>query len=219
MREKAFQYEVEFQDLDRNSSVSENTELRYSITGFKMELRRSLKPFVINIYMPTALLVMVSFIGFLIPAEMIPGRMALIVTTFLMLINIENTHRDEGPKVRAQDTFMNNWKKLPIQAKAVTALGIWLLICISFVTMTLFEYAVLLKIRFNRARNVKTVKPATRKTSEMIQKMLMTADENGSASENNYLCATIDKLALALFVIAFFVASLSYWIWYRTKYQ
>ena len=64
-----------------------------------MNLQRSLKPFVINLYLPTALLVTVSFIGFLIPAEMIPGRMALIVTTFLMLINIENTHSDDGPKV------------------------------------------------------------------------------------------------------------------------
>ena len=103
VKEKAFQYDVKFEDLDRNVSLSENTDLNYSITGFKMSLERSLKPFVINLYLPTALLVTVSFIGFLIPAEMIPGRMALIVTTFLMLINIENTHSDDGPKA---GTFM-----------------------------------------------------------------------------------------------------------------
>ena len=81
--------------------MSENTDLRYSIAGFKMVLRRSVKPFIINVYLPTSLLVVVSFIGFLIPADMVPGRMALIVTTFLMLVNIENSHRKDGPKVRA----------------------------------------------------------------------------------------------------------------------
>lgn len=107
MRKKAFQYEVKFGDLDRNNSISENTKRRYSVTGFKMKLRRSLTPFLINVYLPTALLVMVSFIGFLIPAEMIPGRMALIVTTFLMLINIENTHRNDGPKASTEDACKN----------------------------------------------------------------------------------------------------------------
>ena len=102
MRGKAHQYDIKFEDLglDEKSAVSENTGLRYSIAGFKMVLRRSVKPFIINVYLPTSLLVAVSFIGFLIPAEMVPGRMALIVTTFLMLVNIENSHRKDGPKVR-----------------------------------------------------------------------------------------------------------------------
>ena len=109
-----------------------------------------------------------------------------------------------------------------MQAKAVTALGIWLLICMSFVTMSLFEYAALLKIRFYGTRNVNkaAVTPAAaRKTSEIIRKMKDTADEDGLAAEVNMLCATIDKVALVVFVIVFFMASLIYWIWYSTKYE
>lgn len=92
----------------------------------------------------------------------------------------------------------------------------------SFVTMSLFEYAALLKIRFYGTRNVKkaaVVPAAARKTSEMIQKMMDTADEDGLAAEVNILCATIDKVALVIFVIVFFVASLIYWIWYSTEYE
>ena len=86
--------------------------------------------------------------------------------------------------------------------------------------MSLFEYAALLKIRFDRTRNVKTtVQPATRKTSQMIQKMVATADEDGLAAELNILCARVDRVALIIFVLAFFMASLIYWIWYRTKYE
>ena len=99
----------------------------------------------------------------------------------------------------------------------MTALGIWLLICMSFVTMSLFEYAALLKIRFYRTRNVnKTVRP-TRKTSEMVQRMIETADGDELAAEANLLCATIDKMAFVFFVIAFFVTSLIYWIWYKPR--
>ena len=100
-----------------------------------------------------------------------------------------------------------------MQAKGVTAIGIWLLICMSFVTMSLFEYAALLKIRFYRTRKVK------KKTSEMIKKMTDTADEELLEADAYLLCATIDKVALVVFVIAFFVASLIYWIWYSTKYE
>ena len=92
----------------------------------------------------------------------------------------------------------------------------------SFVTMSLFEYAALLKIRFYGTRNVNkaaVVPAAARKTSEMIQKMIKTADKDGLAAEVNTLCATIDKVALVIFVIVFFVASLIYWIWYSTEYE
>ena len=85
--------------------------------------------------------------------------------------------------------------------------------------MSLFEYAALLKIRFDRTRNVKTttVQPATRKMSQTIQKMMATADEDGLTAEVNTLCARVDRAALIIFVLAFFMASFIYWIWYSTK--
>ena len=53
-----------------------------------------------NTYLPTALLTIASFISFLIPADVVPGRMALLVTIFLiMLVNIRATERRMGPVV------------------------------------------------------------------------------------------------------------------------
>ena len=89
--------------------------------------------------------------------------------------------------------------------------------------MSLFEYAALLKIRFDRTRNVKTtvqpLQPGTRMTSQTVQKMVPTADEDGLTAEVNMLCAKVDRAALIIFVLAFFMASFIYWIWYGTKYE
>ena len=72
----------------------------YSKSGFTLVLKRSPTPFFMNVYLPTALLTISSFIGFMIPVDVVPGRMALLVTTFLMLVNISSTERNRGPVVR-----------------------------------------------------------------------------------------------------------------------
>ena len=71
----------------------------YPTSGFTIELTRSPTPFYMNTYLPTGLLTLASFIGFVIPVEIVPGRMALLVTTFLMLVNIKSTERYVGPVV------------------------------------------------------------------------------------------------------------------------
>ena len=70
------------------------------MSGFALELKRTPTPFLINTYLPTGLLTIISFIGFVIPVDLVPGRMALLVTIFLMLVNMSNTERNRGPKVR-----------------------------------------------------------------------------------------------------------------------
>ena len=52
-----------------------------------------------NTLLPTLMLTVMSFISFLIPVEMVPGRMALIVTLFLMFVNIKSTEQSRGPMV------------------------------------------------------------------------------------------------------------------------
>ena len=59
--------------------------------------------------------------------DVIPGRMALLVTLFLVLVNIFNTVTTNTPK-----------------AEGLTAIEAWMLACILFVFGTLVEYAALL---------------------------------------------------------------------------
>ena len=48
------------------------------------------------------MLLLISFIGFFIPVQMVPGRMALLVTIFLMLVNITTSLKATGPRVLNQ---------------------------------------------------------------------------------------------------------------------
>ena len=78
-------------------------------------------------YLPSGLFVVVSWSSFLIPPEVIPGRMALLVTLFLVLINIFNTITNVSPNV-----------------EGMTAIASWMIACMFFVFGALLGYAALL---------------------------------------------------------------------------
>ena len=61
----------------------------YSVTGFEMMLTRRMSHYMITYYLPSSLFVVVSWTSFLIPSEDIQGRMALLVTLFLVLVSLE----------------------------------------------------------------------------------------------------------------------------------
>ena len=69
---------------------------------------------------------------FLIPSDLVPGRMSLLITTLLMLINISASAREKSP---VSDTF--------------SLIDLWLLTCTIFVAMALFEYAIVIQIRYS----------------------------------------------------------------------
>ena len=88
----------------------------YSVTGFEMVLRRKVPPYLITWYLPSAMFVLVSWISLLIPPENVPGRMALLITLFLVLVNIFNTITANIPK-----------------AEGLTAIETYVVTCILFV--------------------------------------------------------------------------------------
>merc|ERR1719154_327131 len=92
-----------------------------------MVLTRYVSTYIITYYLPSGLFVIVSWISFLIPMDVIPGRMALLVTLFLVLVNIFNNVTTNTPK-----------------AEGLTAIEAWMLACILFVFAALAEYAALL---------------------------------------------------------------------------
>ena len=86
--------------LSKSWYFSKSRHENISLTGFTAIIeRRSITPFIMNTYLPTCLLTIASFIGFLIPVDMVPGRMALLVTIFLMLVNTKSTEKRIGPVV------------------------------------------------------------------------------------------------------------------------
>ena len=72
----------------------------------------------------------ICFPSFIIPPEMMPGRMALLITILLMIINTSGSAHENTP---SSDTF--------------SLIDLWMLICIIFVSLAIFEYGLIIKIR------------------------------------------------------------------------
>ena len=83
----------------RHSIRSPSAEFRLCVlssecvfnTGFEVTLRRHIGKYVVYNHMPSGLFVCVSWISFVVPIEAIPGRMSLLITLLLVLINIFNS--------------------------------------------------------------------------------------------------------------------------------
>ena len=168
--------------------------LKYSLVGFKIKLRREYHTQIINYFMPSAIFVMVSWISFLIPPDVIPGRMGLLITLLLVLINLFNS------------------VKVP-PATSPSALDIWILSCIFFVTLALAAYASLLYLKKaasfckQQAINseVKTVfetRPGLPKT----QPIKMKQDQLDNKVD------WLDRCFLKIFPLIFIVFNLIYWL-------
>jgi len=114
----------------------------YSVAGFELTLRRKVSHYIITYYLPSGMFVIVSWISFLVPPAVVPGRMTLLVTVFLVLVNIFNTITTNIPK-----------------AEGLTAIEAWVIVCVLFVFGALIEYAGLL-LRMKLATTKRTNMPA-----------------------------------------------------------
>ena len=119
----ALDYAIRIDSLKKEDAIFLGGTLgNFSLAGFEMTLHRYVSTYIITYYLPSGLFVIVSWISFLIPMDVIPGRMALLVTLFLVLVNIFNTVTTNTPK-----------------AEGLTAIEAWMLACILFVFGALIE--------------------------------------------------------------------------------
>ena len=118
----ALDYAITISKLEGEEAVLDYYGANYSLAGFEMRLQRHVSTYIITYYLPSGLFVIVSWISFLIPMEVVPGRMSLLVTLFLVLVNIFNTVTTNTPK-----------------AEGLTAIEAWMLACILFVFGALVE--------------------------------------------------------------------------------
>ena len=95
---------LRWQDLlpsDLNFNLSSNIVFlvsgNYAACGFQIQLVRKTMQYLVQVYLPSCMFVVVSWVSFLIKPEVVPGRMALLVTLFLVLINIFNSVRSAEP--------------------------------------------------------------------------------------------------------------------------
>ena len=101
-------------------------------------LVRKVTPSIISIFAPSSIIVYMSVASFWIDPLAVPGRVTLIVTSLLALI-----------------TQLLSLKQSSAPVSYVTALDIWFLTCITFVSLSLFEFAISYTMALKLASNDK----------------------------------------------------------------
>ena len=103
------------------------------------------------------------YISFLINPEVIPGRMTMLVTLFLVLINVHNTIQTNSPKVKILFILLITFRIF--KAEGFTAIKSWVIGCIAFVFGAMLEYSVILLLLKLEKMNVSPYKPYKRVSS------------------------------------------------------
>ena len=164
----------------------------FSACGFSVSLIRKRSQTFCQVYLTSILFVIVSWVSFLIKPEVVPGRIGLLVTIFLVLVNIFDGAKSVAPV-----------------SENLNAIDLYILFCIVLVFLALIEYAfVLSKEKLNLAR-VESVKN--------ILDEVPTSTNNAKAnnmSQNCVLKMRLDTLALIVFPILFISFNIIYWAVY-----
>jgi len=209
-------YAVEIRKLPASKQNYVAITGNYSVAGFELTLKRKVSHYIITCYLPSGMFVIVSWISFLIPPDIVPGRMTLLITVFLVLVNIFNTITTNIPK-----------------AEGLTAIEAWVMVCVLFVFGALVEYAGILlqmKMRVSTKKAPLKKPPSPRIPSSNSQVALHNIPPpNGNPnpeelnlrkqkqrkqknlSDEKLGTARMDLMFLVLFPCFFLVFNLIYW--------
>ena len=97
---KSFDYDITASYLTGPDTVVKGVkdpQNVYSVVGIKLDLYNKWTKYITLYYVPTGLIVITSWIFFLLPSTSYPARTALLVTVFLLLISIFSSVVNETP--------------------------------------------------------------------------------------------------------------------------
>ena len=184
--------------LEINMTYGSNkfyNQRNYSVVGITFTMKRDFTKHILSYYFPSLIIVAISWISFTIPPEVIPARMALLVTLMLVLVNLFGTIISTQPP-----------------SMYPTSLVVWTIACIIFASGPIIAYAGILlmkrNFRYNRISSasddlviVESVDKVNRPQSEI---------KKDDDERENHL-TTCDRNCLIGFPAAFLVFNVIYW--------
>ena len=191
-------YKIEVMEMKDEDRIIAYSGTNYSVTGLEMKLVRNRQKYLYIYFLPSGLFVVVSWVGFLIPPEVVPGRMALLITLFLVLINIFNTVTSNSPNV-----------------EGMTAIAAWMLACILFVFGALLAYAFILwrKKKSFLLYFLLRKGSGTRLTARLRkrgEKLPQTEPDTNKFRQEDF-SSKVDDVFLVVFPLMFLVFNFIYW--------
>ena len=192
--QRTLQYMIRLVDLSNELRSVAFLDKYWATCGFNIDLTRIRAQILCQVYLTTILLVIASWISFTVDSGCIPGRMGLLVTVLLVIINLFIGVRNSSP-----------------ESNGLNAIDIFLIVCIGEVFAALLEYAVVLRNTTKLSDKSETnpvkleTKPASKLNGWILEK---TVEYIKSSSRTN-----LDTISLYLFPVSF-ISFLVYYLNY-----
>ncbi|XP_008500740.2 glycine receptor subunit alpha-3 isoform X3 [Calypte anna] len=202
---------------------------KFTCIEVRFHLERQMGYYLIQMYIPSLLIVILSWVSFWINMDAAPARVALGITTVLTMTTQSSGSRASLPKV-----------------SYVKAIDIWMAVCLLFVFSALLEYAAVNFVsrqhkellRFRRKRKKNKVKDDDARESQFsftaygMGPCLQAKDGVPQKGQNNLVQASpkspdemrkvfidrakkIDTISRACFPLAFLIFNIFYWVIYK----
>ena len=207
-RQRRLQYDIQISELPQKLHAWESEGRLWATCGFMIELKRKKIQILFQVYFTSTLLVVISWVSFIIDPNVIPGRMGLLVTVFLMLITV----------------FMGVKLHAPASSGFLNAADEFLVVCIAEIFFAFLEYAFVL--HFNKYESEKflrlstgiksqssdglTQSPAKNKVLQLVYGWIKELQTPTSPNRYNML----DRLSIFLFPFSFILFGIAYFISY-----
>lgn len=177
----------------------------------RFELRRDIGFFLIQVYVPSILIVILSWVSFWINIESSPARVSIGLLTVLTTTTMSAAARASLPRV-----------------SYIKAIDVWMIICLIFVFASLIEYAVV-NVMSRKQPSKKNSPPppaaaaaagpqqATTGENKLLcarPKCIKGADGKSTESDGKRKARNIDKLSRQCFPLAFVLFNVVYWTVY-----
>ncbi|XP_047490714.1 glycine receptor subunit alpha-2-like [Penaeus chinensis] len=192
------QFYIRFEKTDPYTRV-QDVYGTYPALAFRVHLTRQITYVLLQVYLPSGLFVVVSFVSLLVPPDAIPGRMTLCITTILTMSALLGVAMQSTPQV-----------------SYTRAIDVWLLVCLSIVSVVLLEFGIVIKLREREKLQSKS-QPAVRVIKTQVQPI----SGNPTLNKKEGACFAItsdivEKVSLVLMPLVFLVFNGAYWAWFLT---
>ena len=193
-RQRSLQYYLKVEPLPEDYRIFVYEGKRYAVCGVHLVLDRTREQIFFQVYLTSTMFVVVSWVSFIIKPDVVPGRMGVLVTIFLVLINIFNNVKGNAPV-----------------STSLNAVDLYLIICIFIVFLALLEYAVVLfKERYKTEINsstqqISSIQKSLSSTQKSLDKYKVAAWPEQPSTRNK-----LDTMSLIIFPIVFVIFNIVY---------
>ncbi|KAL4229819.1 Glycine receptor subunit alpha-3 [Mactra antiquata] len=195
------------------------SKIAFPCIGLKFVLVRNYAYYIIQIYVPSILIVILSWVNFWLDCTSVPGRVSLALLTVLTMTTQSAGARSNLPRV-----------------SYIKAIDVWMAMCLTFVFLGLLEFAyvnVQSRVQTRRKQSIyiarmNSIDEDEKNCNNRNPKLQRQFSTTGSTDSTRSLlpcfkhlqglerARAIDKVSRVVFPLTFAIFNLVYWIYYIT---